>query len=716
MTMNDVFIWTEFTDHRALTKKERSGTWGEFIDRLTTAGTFPDKGSCPWLKLAKFGDKRSAQRSLRHDANMLATFGIEGDYDGRLIAMEDAIKKLEKHGVRAVTYPTPSSTVQAPRWRVLCPLAQQHTPGDHAGLVARLNGSLGGILAPESFTLSQGYFFGDIGTNDYRVRVTFDDPNAGSCIDTLPDLDRIAIKKGQKPKADSTSCATAGATHADDDDDIAPMPTDPAIMADLRSALTALRADDRGMWVDVGHALKTLGDQGRSLWLEWSQTSAKYEPEDAACKWGSFTPLHTGYQAVFAKAQAAGWVNPMSRDRRNETKVEFSALLDSTIDADTGEIVQPKVPTEPAGFAFVSVRDLLVPKPVTYLIDQTMETDCLALLFAPMSAGKSFLAISWACSVATGTPWLDREAKQGAVFYLAGEGHAGLSRRLAAWELQSGNELASAPLFVSKVPAQLMDMKSAVDVVKSIERLAAVHGRPALIVVDTFARNMGPGDENSNADISVFVNHIDHMRAHLGCVVLLVHHTGHMEGERARGGSSLPAAMDAIYRIDNKASGLSLIHVKAKEDELSSPLALSIEQVELPGWLDAKGRVMNSAVMVAGVAVSMGQYDKPLTQTQQDVMNAFFTAAREYGVLDADGEFAGLHVEHWRTEVYKNSTADNTAAKKTSFHRARKDLAKLGQITVSDDLYQLSGLRSFMQTGFADELREKQARVGVKDA
>jgi hypothetical protein len=50
----------------------------------------------------------------------------------------------------------------------------------------------------------------------------------------------------------------------------------PARIADLRSALLHVRADDRGLWVRMGHALYGLGDIGRGLWLTWSATSPKF--------------------------------------------------------------------------------------------------------------------------------------------------------------------------------------------------------------------------------------------------------------------------------------------------------------------------------------------------------------------------------------------------------------------------------------------------------
>jgi hypothetical protein len=78
----------------------------------------------------------------------------------------------------------------------------------------------------------------------------------------------------------------------------------------LGSALNAIRADDRADWVSMGMALKGLGETGRDLWLEWSQTSDKYDADDATRVWDSLDPQRTGYGAVFKRAQAAGWNNP----------------------------------------------------------------------------------------------------------------------------------------------------------------------------------------------------------------------------------------------------------------------------------------------------------------------------------------------------------------------------------------------------------------------
>ena len=47
------------------------------LARLIEETIASEKARLPWLKLARFGDLRTTQNSLRHDANVLAMTGIE---------------------------------------------------------------------------------------------------------------------------------------------------------------------------------------------------------------------------------------------------------------------------------------------------------------------------------------------------------------------------------------------------------------------------------------------------------------------------------------------------------------------------------------------------------------------------------------------------------------------------------------------------------------
>ena len=341
--------------------------------------------------------------------------------------------------------------------------------------------------------------------------------------------------------------------------------------------------------------------------------------------------------SVFHEAQQRGWVNTRS-----------------------GKLVPPKPLGEQSkSFEFVSAGTLMAtPKPVAQVIAGLFETEVFGLIFAPPSAGKSFVSISMSAAIATGSDWLERRTQQGAVFYLAGEGHAGLGRRFKAWEVHHGISLSAAPIFISMTPAALMNENSAQAVIEAIRALCSDHGRPRLIVIDTFARNMGDGDENSNADVGVFISHIDKMRAEIGCAILLVHHSGHAATDRARGASALLAAVDFAFRLEKTGSGMTMVHIKAKESELNPPLALELEQVTLPGWLDANGDEMNSAVVIAGTAdVAVGAVR--LSHAEQQALDIFREAAKMNGQLSGDGKLAGLTGEIWRREYYAKDGLNN---------------------------------------------------------
>ena len=397
-----------------------------------------------------------------------------------------------------------------------------------------------------------------------------------------------------------------------------------------------------------------------------------------------------GYLSVFHEAQKRGWVNTRS-----------------------GKSPQSKPSSEPSkGFEFVSAGELTAtPTSVAYLIGGLIETEALCLLFAPPSAGKSFVSISMAAAIATGMDWLGFRTQRGAVFYLAGEGHAGLSRRLKAWEVHNENDLTDAPLFVSKTSAALMSEASAQAVTDAICTLCSQHGAPRLIVVDTFARNMGDGDENSNADVGVFINRIDRMRAEIGCAVLLVHHSGHAATDRARGASALHAAMDTVFRLDKTSSGMTMSHIKAKESELNPPLALALEQVGLPEWLDANGDEMNSAVVVAGT-MDGGAGVVRLTPSEQQALDIFRDAAKTYGRLSNDGRLAGLTGEIWRREYYTRFPEKKKGTIKTAFGRARERLVEIGRLGVvaEYDIYHFSGVDCFLYNQeIADAIRARDA-------
>jgi DNA polymerase I-like protein with 3'-5' exonuclease and polymerase domains len=171
--------------------------------RTTTAAA---KEDLPLLKLQRFGDKRTDKNCLRHNANVLEISGIEGEHDRGTLAFADAVQRLRNAGIRCIVYTTPSFTpVEKERWRVLAPTSQPLAPSLRAGLVARLNGILGGALTDESFVLSLAYYYGSAGNNPHHKAELLD----GGFIDQRDDLAAGAIFKDGS-KAGDTSGSHAG--------------------------------------------------------------------------------------------------------------------------------------------------------------------------------------------------------------------------------------------------------------------------------------------------------------------------------------------------------------------------------------------------------------------------------------------------------------------------------------------------------------------------
>ena len=87
----------------------------------------------------------------------------------------------------------------------------------------------------------------------------------------------------------------------------------------------------------------------------------------------------------------------------------------------------------------LTTRQLLASQEPPWLIDGFIhETEIGAFWGAP-GTGKSFVALDWALSVATGQPWLGRyPVIQGPVLYMCGEGAPSLAKRIDGWMAAHG--------------------------------------------------------------------------------------------------------------------------------------------------------------------------------------------------------------------------------------------------------------------------------------
>src|SRR4051794_37013365 len=102
------FALTLFADVRAQTMRAASMTLDEmgWHARVTTASS---KVPLPLWKLATSGNWRSPSGALRHNGNVISITGLEADYDGETVGIDEAIETAEKIGLRSLLYTSPSN-------------------------------------------------------------------------------------------------------------------------------------------------------------------------------------------------------------------------------------------------------------------------------------------------------------------------------------------------------------------------------------------------------------------------------------------------------------------------------------------------------------------------------------------------------------------------------------------------------------------------------
>jgi RecA-family ATPase len=74
------------------------------------------------------------------------------------------------------------------------------------------------------------------------------------------------------------------------------------------------------------------------------------------------------------------------------------------------------------------------PVQIEWLVENFLEQGSLNLLFGEPASGKSLFALDWAFCMTAGMDWHGYQTKQIDVVIIAGEGFAGMKRRLKALE------------------------------------------------------------------------------------------------------------------------------------------------------------------------------------------------------------------------------------------------------------------------------------------
>jgi hypothetical protein len=255
---------------------------------------------------------------------------------------------------------------------------------------------------------------------------------------------------------------------------------------------------------------------------------------------------------------------------------------------------------------------------------------------------KSFTALDWACCLATGKSWQDRDVTQTPVLYIAGEGAHGISSRVDAWEYAWGRTVDDNMLTTRRTALNLHQPGPAFD-----HLLDHIRARGyGLVIIDTLRRVSGAADGNGS-EMGLVIDNLDLIKqATDNGTVLTVAHTDKGDHD-TRGYSGIEDDADFVWAAKRDQEFLTLELTKMKD----GPDGHQIHLIAT--------RTLNSLTLSG----TSGPGEINTTEHQTKILDALR--------LMMDDEVTGTALM---------STAGFASGQKATFYRALKELVEAGHV------------------------------------
>lgn len=517
---------TIFRSFAAQNKTEQIVSLRSLAPRLRDTSA-PSKAALPWLKLAQFGEARTAKGSYRHDANVRAIHGIEADYDGEVMTLDRARQILAQANVAAVIYTSPSHKPDAPRWRVLCPTSTALPPEARAQLVARLNGLFLGALASESFTLSQSYYFGHTPeATDHTVLLV-----EGQFIDLLHDLDAGAVHRPKPPRPEPSYTPPTTSTHGGT----------PYGRRALDGECHAIRNAGEGQkHHTLNRAAYSIGglvacgelDEGEAL---GALRAALFDIRDRC---DDFRRAEQTLETSFADGKAAPRAKPAPLTLRADPfgLAAHTVRIKHRFDPETGEILEEPKPApkqDDDALPLLNPADWTTPPPPRrWIVEGWIPVGVVSAKYGDGGIGKTLSAQQLMTSVAVGADWLGLPTAEGRTLGIFCEDDVDeLHRRQIA--INGAMGITMQDLGQMRLLSRLGEDNSLVHYDTAGNYLTAFHARvmdackdwrPDLVVLDT-AADLYPDNENDRSKVRWFIQAgLARIARDFACAVLLLAH------------------------------------------------------------------------------------------------------------------------------------------------------------------------------------------------
>lgn len=354
------------------------------------------------------------------------------------------------------------------------------------------------------------------------------------------------------------------------------------------------------------------------------------------------------------KGDIVDWLDSGNNVEDLRELVEAAAPLEAVDEPDE---IEPEAPANVfETYSIVQIRGL---PPVEWTIDGVIPQNSFSVMYGEPGAGKSFLALDMALSVAHNQSWHGRAVWGGAVLYIAGEGVGGLGKRIKAWQAYHG-VLCDAPLFVLPTAVRMREDDEVEKLMRTIDGLGVNF---SCVFIDTVARALLGGDENSATDMGMFVNACDAIKNHTKAAVIGIHHSGKDVARGMRGSTALLGAVDASVRVSRSDNALSMKMEKQKDAEPIEDLAFDMQKIQIIG----------DSSIVLEKSENVVQFRPRLSGAQRIALEALRQAMIDEGKQSVT--IKQFHDAHARLAPYDSASRS----------KARGRLQEMGIIGISGD-------------------------------
>lgn len=656
---------TRFPTMGASRKKELRVSLNQLADLIENTEA-ADKAMLPWFKMGIFGSERTDKGSLRSNDNMVSATGCELDFDDCRYTPLEARHRLRKAGLCFLLYTTPQHKWEGRgnRFRVFLPFSEPLPPETRERMVARVNGVLGGLADPASFTMSQSFYAGNV-TGRQKVKIYLSE---GRYLDTASDLDA-----GAKWKTGRTKTAN------DNEFDETAYLDAIANSENYHSSAIALAgkwASDGVPYVETMQRLRAAFDR---------------VPEEARdARWKERVadlPVVLAY--VYGEQVKADFAE---RDRQEHAfddipTAEEQAEIDAAFDELVGGRAKPDSGSHSDGLTFLKPSECAAAESRRYVIKGLVAEGDVACIVGAPGVGKSLLAPRLGYAVAQGEGIFGMRVRQGGVWYVAAEDQHGMRGRVAALRREHGE----ADDF--ELVCGVSDLLTKGSEHPKRLREAVKQRRPSLIIIDTLALAF-PGLEENSAEGMGRVVAVAQSLTKWGAAVVLIHHDT-KDGQQGlpRGHSLLNGALDVSLHLTKDDGIVRAKLTKNRNGTTERDIAFTIGTQTL--GLDDDGDSLTAAVCRELDPADAPQRESRLTPSAR-------AAFEIIGELLQGRE--AVPEEEWRKACVDSRTvsaSDKTDSRAKTFKRAAEELLRKRRVAFHDGFYSVTGIAG--KESFASE-------------